>query len=58
MIAFIYNQRTMAGYTFKVYWFVATFAYVYSVGFSLRNYWHLPIIDFRPYQVGLTYRIK
>lgn len=54
VIAFIYNQRTMAGYTFKVYWFVATFAYVYCVGFSLRNYWHLPIIDFRPYQVGVN----
>ncbi len=54
VIAFIYNQRTTAGYTFKVYWFVATFAYVYCVGFSLRNYWHLPVIDFRPYQVGVN----
>ena len=54
VIAFVYNQRTLAGYTFKVYWFVATFAYVYCVGFSLRNYWHLPIIDFRPYKVGVN----
>ena len=54
VIAFVYNQRTLAGYTFKVYWFVATFAYVYCVGFSLRNYWHLPIIDFRPYKVDVN----
>ena len=54
IIAFVYNQRALPGYSFKVYWFVATYAYLFCVGFSMRNYWHLPIIDFRPYKVGVN----
>lgn len=54
VVAFVCHRRMLAGYTFKAYWFVATFAYVYCAGFSLRNYWHLPLIDFRPYRVGVS----
>mgnify|MGYP001777145021 FL=1 len=54
IIAFVYNQRALPGYSFKVYWFIATYAYLFCIGFSLRNYWHLPIIDFRPYKVGVN----
>lgn len=49
---FIYNQRIFPFYTFRVYWFVPLYAYLFCIGFSYRNYNHLPIIDFRPYKVG------
>lgn len=49
---FINNQRLTAFYTYKVYWFVPLFAYIYSIGFAYRNYTHLPVVDFRPYKVG------
>lgn len=49
---FIHNQRLAAFYTYKVYWFVPLFAYLYCIGFAYRNYTHLPVVDFRPYKVG------
>lgn len=49
---FIHNQRLTAFYTYKVYWFVPLFAYLYCIGFAYRNYTHLPVVDFRPYKVG------
>lgn len=52
VVVFVYNQRLTAFYTYKVYWFVALFAYVYAIGFAYRNYNHLPVVDFRPYKVG------
>lgn len=52
VVVFVYNQRLTAFYTYKVYWFVALFAYVYAIGFAYRNYNHLPLVDFRPYKVG------
>lgn len=54
VVAFIYNQRTVALYTFKTYWIVALFSYVYCICFSMVNYWHLPIVDFRPFRVGVN----
>lgn len=48
----IYNQRLYAFYTYKVYWFVALFAYLYALGFAYANYTKLPVVDFRPYRVG------
>lgn len=50
--AFIYNQKLFQCYTFKVYWFVALFSYVFCIGFAYVNYTCLPAVDFRPFKVG------
>ena len=48
----IYNQRLFQCFTYRVYWFVALFTYIYCVIFSYWNYNHLPLLDFRPYKKG------
>lgn len=52
IFVFIYNQRLFQVFTYKVYWFVAVWAYLYCIVFSYWNYNHLPLIDFRPYKIG------
>ncbi|MDR1880430.1 MAG: DoxX family protein [Tannerellaceae bacterium] len=48
-----FRSRTLFQcYTYKAYWFVALYAYVYCAGFSYWNYNHLPVIDFLPYRIG------
>lgn len=51
---FVYNQHILPFFTHKAYWFVALFAYLFCIAFSYRNYNHLPILDFRPYKIGVN----
>jgi uncharacterized membrane protein YphA (DoxX/SURF4 family) len=41
-------------FSYKAYGVAALFIYMYAVGFSLWNYNHLPLIDFRPYKTGAS----
>ncbi|MDR2469686.1 MAG: DoxX family membrane protein, partial [Tannerella sp.] len=48
----IYCRRLTSFYTYKTCWFVVLFSFFFCIAFCLRNFDHLPIVDFRPYKVG------
>ena len=52
VITFVYHKKLTPLYSYKVYWFVVLFAYLFPVGFSYYNYYHLPLMDFRQYKIG------
>ncbi len=52
VFVFIFHKRLFQVFTYKVYWFVAVWTYVYCIAFSYWNYNHLPLLDFRPYKIG------
>ena len=54
VITYIYHKRLTSCYTYKAYWFVGLFAYFFCMAFCYQNHTRLPIIDFRPYKVGLN----
>jgi len=54
IVTFIYHKKMTPIFTYKAYWFVAIFGYLFSVGFSYYNHYHLPPIDFLPYKVGVN----
>jgi len=54
IVTFIFHKKMTPIYTHKVYWFAIVFGYLYAVGFTYYNYFHLPIIDFLPYKTGVN----
>lgn len=49
-----YNQRLVRGFSRQAYWFVPLWSYLFICGFAYHNYMHLPILDFRPYKIGVN----
>jgi len=54
IVTFVYYEKMTPVYTYKVYWFTVIFGYLYIVGFTYYNYYHLPLIDFLPYKIGVN----
>jgi hypothetical protein len=50
--AWTWRRHLTPLYTNKARWFIPLFAAIFSTAFSLHNYNHLPIVDFRPYKIG------
>jgi uncharacterized membrane protein YphA (DoxX/SURF4 family) len=50
----IHYRQLYSLYSTKTRWIVPVFAFMYTVGFALWNYNHLPLIDFRAYKTGVN----
>jgi uncharacterized membrane protein YphA (DoxX/SURF4 family) len=50
----IHYKVILSFYTPLTRWFVPLFAFLYTTGFALWNYNHLPLLDFRAYKVGVN----
>lgn len=49
-----HNQHVTRGFSRRAYWFVPLWGYLFACGFAWHNYQHLPLIDFRPYKIGVN----
>ena len=54
VVTYIYHKQLQPIYTYKTYLFVVLIGYLYPVGFGIYNYVHLPIMDFRPFKIGVN----
>ena len=54
IVTFIYHKKMTPVYTYKAYWFAVIFGYIYAVGFAYYNYYHLPLIDFLEFKIGVN----
>ena len=54
IVTFIHRKKMTPIFTSKAYWFTVIFGYLFATGFSYYNYYHLPLIDFLPYKVGVN----
>ena len=54
VVTFIYHQKMTPVYTHRTYWFAVGFGYLFAIGFTCYNYYHLPLIDFLPYKTGVN----
>ena len=54
IVTFVWYKKMTPVFSYKAYWFVAVFGYIFAMGFSYYNYYHLPPIDFLPYKVGVN----
>ena len=52
----IKRQRLLPFYTYRVYWFVALYAYLISSGFAYYNYNHLPESKMRLFCAVVDYK--
>lgn len=52
IISFIYRKRTFRWVNLKTEWIITAVVAFLITGFSVYNYEHLPVLDFRPYKVG------
>ncbi|MFR9165804.1 MAG: BT_3928 family protein [Dysgonomonas sp.] len=52
VVCFIYYGRITNFFTGKFYWMVGLFVVAFGIIFSLYNYYHEPVFDFRPYKIG------
>lgn len=50
----LHNQRLLRGFSRRAYWFGPLWSYLFICGFAYHNYMHLPIVDFRPYKIGVN----
>ncbi|MCH7657819.1 MAG: DoxX family protein [Bacteroidetes bacterium] len=52
LIIFLNRKKFIPAYPVRTEWFILAVIFILFVGFSIHNYRHLPMLDFRPYNAG------
>lgn len=52
LIIFLNRKKSIPAYPVRTEWFILAVIFILFVGFSVYNYRHLPMLDFRPYNAG------
>jgi hypothetical protein len=58
IISFIHRNAVIRWVKLKTEWTVSVITALLIAGFSIYNYYHLPLMDFRPYKVGTNIPCK